>query len=163
MTIDVRQLQPGDALLYAPKGFFGWLIALKTWHAISHVEVYIGEGQSVAARDGLGVNRYPWRNTELAYALRPKRPLDLAHALRWFDTVQGQGYDWPGLLRFSWRSRYVPAQLSHNKMFCSEFATRFYRQGGLDPFPREDADAVAPFEFEFNPFFDAVSAAEVTT
>lgn len=153
-------VQPGDCLLYTPSSIFGALISVKTWHAISHVEVYVGDGQSVASRDGQGVNLYPVRTAQLGYVLRPTSPVDLIQALRWFAKVKGQGYDWLGLLRFSWRSEYIPAKLTANKQFCSEFATRFYRQGGLDPFPREDADAVAPFEFAYCPVFTDVTQAE---
>lgn len=144
MMIDARA---GDCLLYSPSSIFGAVISVKTWHAISHVEIAISPSESVASRDGQGVSRYPLRTDHLAAVLRPTVPLDLSTALNWFESVRGQGYDWLGLLRFSWRSEYVPSKLTANKMFCSEFATRFYRQAGFDPFPREDADAVAPFQF----------------
>ena len=45
-------LLPGDVMLYRPSGVFGWLIRVKTWHPISHVEVHCGGGQSFASRDG---------------------------------------------------------------------------------------------------------------
>jgi len=77
--VDLRR---GDCLLYRPKGFFGWVIATKTWHPVAHVEVYAGNDHSWASRDGLGVNLYPIRMTELAYVLRPTAPVDLARALR---------------------------------------------------------------------------------
>lgn len=159
-------LRAGDCLLYKPQGAFGLLISVKTWHDISHCEVYEGQGYSVASRDpdhwfpkpsGGGVNRYPWRDTELACVLRPNRPFNQSKATTWFEQVRGQSYDWAGLLRFGWRARVVPTDLSANKMFCSECNTRYYRAGDFDPFPREDADAVAPFEFASNPFFDLVT------
>lgn len=146
-------LQPGDCLLYKAKGIFGWLISIKTWHAVSHCEVYVGSGLSVASRDGIGVNRYPVRLEGLITVLRPKEPFQIAQAMRWFWGVQGQKYDWLGLLRFAWRSKVVPDNLD-NRMFCSEFATRFYRAGGLDPFNGGDADAIAPFQFRLSPVFD---------
>jgi hypothetical protein len=151
-------LQPGDHLLYSPTGFFGLLIAVKSWHKIAHIEVYVGNGSSIASRDGVGVGLYPFREDDLAYILRPNQPIDLEKGLAWFRTVQGQGYDWLGLLRFAWRSEYVPEKAHENKQFCSEFVTRFDRQMGFDPFPREDADAIAPFQFESNPFFSLVKA-----
>lgn len=149
-------MKPGDCLLYTPTGVFGIAIAIKTWHSISHCECYVGQGQSVASRDGIGINQYPWRNTQLGYILRPNRPFNLGAAMDWFQGVRGEKYDWMGLLRFGWRAKYVPHCLTDNKMFCSEFLTRFYRAGGMDPFPREDADAIAPFQFESNPLFDLV-------
>jgi hypothetical protein len=147
-------LQPSDCLLYKPKGFFGWVIAIKTWHAIAHCECYIGDGKSVASRDGIGVGEFPLRTTELAYVLRPNRPFELKLAYDWFSRkARGQGYDWAGLLRFAWRAP-VDKLRFNNKQFCSEFCARFYRAGGLDPFNGEDADAVAPCTFKLSPVFD---------
>jgi len=158
------ELQPGDCLLYspAPKSVFGWLIAIKTWHAVSHCEVYIGEGMSVASRDGKGVDSYPVRWDNLSIIMRPKGEykFNLQAALKWFITeAKGQKYDWVGLLRFSWRSDFVKGG-ENNKQFCSEFATRFYRAGGLDPFNGEDADAVPPYLFSISPVFSRVPLKE---
>lgn len=147
-------LKAGDCLLYAPKGFFGWLISIKTWHQIAHCEIYVGNGKSVASRDGIGVGQYDWRNTELIYVLRPNRPFDLKEALAQFNHKwRGQGYDWMGLLRFAWRAP-VSRFRFENKQFCSELATRFYRGGGIDPFNGEDADAIAPSQFLQSLAFD---------
>jgi hypothetical protein len=67
--------------------------------------------------------------------------------MMWFwNTAIGQRYDYWGLLRFAWRSDVVP-DAKDNRMFCSEFLTRFYRKGGLTIFGNEDADAIAPFQF----------------
>lgn len=149
-------LRPGDALLYKPGAWSlsGWIISLKTWHATAHCEGYLGDGYSVASRDGIGVGCYPFRDDKLSMVLRPNvPPFDLAKAQTWFWSVDGQKYDWMGLLRFGWRSE---VRNDGDKMFCSEFLTRWYRRGGLDPFPREDADAVAPFEFKLSPVFSVV-------
>lgn len=152
--ITEASLKPGDCLVYAPTGVFGWIIAIKTWHWIAHTETYIGNGQSVASRDGLGVDIYPTRFAQLAYVLTPNQPFSLESSMDWFATVDGQGYDWLGLLRFAWRSRVVPTQREMNKQFCSEFTTRFYRKGGIDPFNKADADSIAPFQFLLSPYFD---------
>lgn len=166
--LDPARLEPGDTLLYRPTGFswrrpmgwvFGKLIAAKTWHNISHVEVYAGNAwwqptaahgapfsgrASFASRDGLGVDVYPLRLSELAYVLRPPaRGVDLMAANRWFLTVQGQGYDWVGLTRFVRTS----ITQSPTKMFCSAFWLRLYRAGGFNPFSAHvDADSIAPGE-----------------
>jgi hypothetical protein len=148
------KLKPGDCLLYSGVGFFSWLIQLKTWHRVSHIEVYIGDGYSVAARDGIGVNAYPVREKGLYAVLRPNKPFSLTLATYWFLLVaKGQKYDWKGLLRFASRAEVVGNNLD-DKMFCSEFAARFYRAGGLDPFNKEDADAIAPATFLVSPYFD---------
>lgn len=147
------QLKPGDLLLYRPKkgSFFGWLISVKTWNKISHCELYVGDHQSIAARDGIGVNMYPLRESELAMVLRPKVPLDVVDMLNWFETVRGQKYDWLGLLVFTLAVK----QGSTDKMFCSEFCTRALRAGGVEPFTVDtDADRVAPATFLYSPAFD---------
>lgn len=145
---------PGDVLLYKGDGFFSNLIFLKTWHEISHCECYVGGGKSAASRDGIGVGLYPLRSKGLVGIYRPK-DFDLESAMAWFQTVDGQKYDWVGLLRFAW-FKSVPSG-NNGKMFCSEFLTRFLRAGGCDPFPREDADAVAPYQFSITPALEWVA------
>lgn len=152
MTALRTDLLPGDCLLYRPNGMFGWAIAVKTWHQISHVEVYDREGFSLASRDGLGVGRYPYRSANLAAVLRPNGFYLHKAAVAWFDEVEGQRYDYWGLLRF-----FTIGSGKQDRMFCSEFATRLYRNGGMEPFqPTEDADLIAPFEFLTSAKFDRV-------
>lgn len=137
-------LKPGDVLLYTGSGWFSRLIQMKTWSRYSHVEVYDGNGASVASRDGIGVGRYPVRFDGLRVILRPLPAFDPAPARAWFTTVDGQPYDWFGLLCFTNAKR----QGKENwKQFCSEFATRYLRKGGVDPFNGYDADGIAPGEF----------------
>jgi hypothetical protein len=136
------RLQPGDCLLYRPTGILGRIIAIKTWHPVAHVEIAVAPGKAVAARDLRGVNLYPTRWSELAYVVRPTAPFDIKKAMEYFDEVRGQPYDLFGLFRFFGKKGETT-----DKQFCSEFATRFYRAGGLDPFPGEPADLVPPFYF----------------
>lgn len=147
-------MKPGDLLLYAPKGLWGWLIVLKTWArpAVSHCEIYAGDGVSFASRERGGVNYYPTRpNPRLV--LRPNRPLDLPAMKAWCDSVQGQKYDYIGVI-FNFFAAKVAAQ---DKQWCSEAATRAYRAGGLEPFhPDYDADRVAPATFLASGAFDLV-------
>ena len=153
-------LQPGDALLYGPKGAYGWIIAIKTWHAVSHCEGFIGDGEAVASRDGVGVGIYAFRRDRLTHVLRPRVPFDLERAMREFHFHwRGQGYDWLGLLRFAWRAPITPVRFE-NKQFCSELLTRWYRAGGLDPFNGEDADAIAPFQFRLSNCFEVIHVEE---
>lgn len=147
MIIKSIELKPGDCLLYAPLGFFGKIISLKTWHEVGHCECYVGNEQSVASRDGKGVNLYPFRDTELIWILRPPiNSFNLKLAYDWFETVKGQKYDWYGLLRFAWKAEHKNIG-NNNKMFCSEFLARFYNRGGWDLFYGEDCDAVPPCLF----------------
>lgn len=150
MTPDEIQslLLPGDHLLYGPKpgSFFGAVIAVKTWHGIAHCELYTGKGRSVASRDGIGVGAYPLRLEQLAYVLRPVDPPDWFAFWKWFYTVNGQGYDWFGLLRFVWTKGISTG--NNQKQFCSEFLCRAGRALGLRVFAvTEDADAIAPATF----------------
>lgn len=144
----LRYLKPGDVLLYKPQGIFGWIIRVKTWHSVSHCEVYTGDGFSVASRDGLGVNKYPWRNTELAAVCRPVQPFDLFKALVWFQKQKGTPYGWMDLLQFA------GLNVDSKGIVCSPFVTRFLRAGGLDPFNGEQAELIAPFQFELSPVFE---------
>lgn len=155
--IDKSKLLPGDCLLYgrtpfrrSPLGwFFGIVINIKTASRFTHVEIYDGDGRSLASRDGKGVGRYPLRLEELAEVRRPTA-LDFSHELgsRWFQTVEGQKYDWKGLLVFTLAVK----QGAADRMFCSEFATRFYRKSGLELFnPDDDADKIAPAQLHQTP------------
>lgn len=151
-------LQPGDVLLYSGSGFFSRLIQMKTWSRYSHVEVYDDDAECVASRDGIGVGRYPLRVDGLRVILRPLPTFDPVPARVWFATVDGQPYDWFGLLAFTSAKR----QGRNNwKMFCSEFACRFMRAGGIDPFNKYDADGISPGEFMKSPSFVVVWKAAV--
>lgn len=144
MVFSSAILRPGDCLLYSPYDFFGWLTCVKTWSRFCHVEVYVGDGQSVASRNGIGVNRYPLRTAQLSCVRRPAYPLNLGKATWWAQSCYGQKYDWLGLLCFTLAVK----KGDPTKQFCSEFALRFYRAGGFEPFnPDCDADHTAPSEF----------------
>ena len=162
MEFKESDLLPGDALLYKPKGFFGWVIAVKTWHMVGHCEVYVGGGKSIASRNGQGVNEYDVNLDNLHSVLRPKVTFDMVKAIEWFMTVKGQRYDWKGLLRFASRKPYSVV-IDENKQFCSEFMTRFYRKGGLPVFRNEDADSIAPYQFLLDYHFeDVIPVSQVT-
>lgn len=138
-----RDLFPGDVLLYKGKGLFSLLIRLKTGGHYSHVELYVGNGTAWASRNGLGVNAYPLDLTDVIAVLRPKQKLNWSKAIQWFDQVaKGQGYDWLGLLNFyvaKWQGR------ENNKMFCSEFLVRVFREFDYPLFPETvDADGISP-------------------
>lgn len=148
-------LEKGDALLYYGKAlppdpvtradFVDWSIAVKTGYWLSHIEVYVGAGLSVASRNGIGVNRYPLRLEGLVCVRRPVGIADVDSATKWFiNEASGQGYDFKGLLCFWMAVR----QGSRKKQFCSEFALRWYRHAGIQPLnPKVDADRTAPCEF----------------
>lgn len=140
--IDVTCLQAGDVMLFTASGLYGRIIALKTWHPISHVEVYVGDGQSAASRDGKGVGLYPVRSADLAYVLRPTVPFQSSAALYWFyKEANGLPYGWADLLRF------VGLKVNTRGLVCSPFATLLLRAGAVPIFNREDAELIAPFQF----------------
>lgn len=152
-------LRPGDCLLYGPSGLIGWLIAIKTWHRVSHVEIYEGVNgthKSVASRDGIGVNRYTLRTDGLVRVLRPIDTPQVAIAAEWFERIaRGQRYDFRALLRFLWPSE--KPDYDPDRQICSAFAARWYRAAGVRAFAdHEDADLIAPFQFGTSPAFTEV-------
>jgi len=134
-------LLPGDVLLYKPKGLYGWLIRVKTWHPIAHVEIDMGDGMSAASRDGKGPGYYPNRFTDLAYVLRPRVPFDLAAAKRYVDSTIGLPYGWADLLNF------IGVTIDARGIVCSPFATEVLRAGGVPVFNSERSNLIAPFQF----------------
>jgi hypothetical protein len=179
MAIAFDTIRPGDTLLYSVNGVFDWIIRTKTWSRYSHCECYDGGGYSLASRNGLGVARYPTRTDGLkaVYRLRESVPFDLDAARAWFETVDGQGYDWFGLLSFT-AAKFQGKD--NDKQFCSEVLARLYRAGigamvkhpdgkagnrlllhalGLDPFGGENADAIPPAAFARSPHFLEVTSA----
>jgi hypothetical protein len=140
---DVATLQVGDVLLYRGRGLYSWFIGLKTWHFnVSHVEVYVGDLQSAASRDGKGVGLYPVRLSDLAYVLRPAVPFQPRAAMWWFyKEANGLSYGWSDLLQF------VGLNINGKGMVCSPFATEFLRAGAVPVFNKEPALKIAPFQF----------------
>lgn len=152
--------EPGDALLYNwTRSVFSFVIGIKTWHKISHCEMYIGGLKSIASRDGVGVGEYDFKLDRLGYILKPPKTFNFEKSYHWYETVKGQKYDWMGLLRFSWASGYDPLT-GNNKMFCSEFLSRAYNKGDWYLFNNENNDAIAPFMFLLAPFVKIVKVVE---
>lgn len=139
----LRLLKPGDVLLYKPKGVFGWFIRVKTWHKVAHCEGYVGDGFSVASRDGIGVGKYPLRTSELIIVCRPKPEIVLnwTKAMAWFGLMKGTPYGWGDLLQFA------GLNVDALGIVCSPFLARFVRKQDYDPFNGEDPLKIAPFQF----------------
>ncbi len=138
-------LLPGDLMLYRPEGLVGWLIASRTFSNWSHVEVYGGDGWTLASRNGIGVGRYPVQWARLGKVLRPCLPVQMASGLRWFDAVaDGQRYDWWAIVRFC-LPHIITRDLDLKRQICSAFAVRFLRHCGVDVVAKDaDADLIAP-------------------
>jgi hypothetical protein len=175
--IRLEDIRPADVLMYGGNGFVNRAIQIKTWSRFSHVEIYDGAGFAWASRNGLGVGRYEVRRDGLLAVLRLRTgaagpgvvPFDIGAARAWALSVEGQAYDWIGLLSFTvaeWQGRENAAQ------FCSEFGARYFRHGigaavgiahgdrlalkarGLDPWRGQPADALAPSAFDHSSFFE---------
>lgn len=152
MDVTTR-LRPGDTLLYGPVGFFGWLIKFHTGGPCAHVEVYMGNGQTIASRDGAGVNRYPLRLAQLVTVLRPTRPFNADAAWFWFDWHgKGQKYGWADLLNFCGYRVNAPG------MVCSPCATYVLRAGGVPVFGTVEAEHIAPNDFLLSELLTDVSS-----
>ena len=144
---DFPELQPGDVLLDCSRSLIGWAIRFRTWSDVEHVEVYLGEGRSVASRNGIGVGKYPLRIDGLVRVFRPVENPDVIAGLLWFADVDGLPYAWTDLLRF-----YGWALDSAKGMICSQFADAFLRQCGVQLFNVQYPDgAVTPRDFEITP------------
>lgn len=140
-----EELHAGDLLMYSPTDWIGWLIAIKTWTLLSHVECYCGNGRVVAARPA-GVDLYDERIDEsLRYVRRPVigpgKQFDIQGAMVAMKSFLGKPYQISGLFRF-----YLPWHHRHKATrICSSVATVFLRAGGCEPFnPSIKADDVAP-------------------
>jgi hypothetical protein len=135
-------IQPGDVLLYQAKGVYGWIIRFHTGHPIAHVECYIGNGRSVASRDGKGTGNYELRLDGLVTVCRPRVPYNLQAGLAWLQRTGHRPYGWLDLAQFA------DLPFNTNGIVCSPFVTEFARACGYDPFNGEPAEKVAPFMFE---------------
>lgn len=146
MSFDPSILQVGDCLLYRPSSVFGWLIAVKTFTRISHVEVYVGGGKSFTSRDGKGVDIYPLRTDGLAAVRRPVSPLpNLDKALAWTQLVRGQAYDFKDLWTFLLMGKPSGDPL---KMICSESVACWYKEVGYEAVNLDvNSEAIAPADF----------------
>lgn len=145
-------IRPGDLLLYRRTGFFSWLIRVKTWSQISHVETYLGDGITHAAREKAGVGRFPISFDGLVKVRRPLQRFDLKLAWLYVLLTEGQKYDWFGLMRF-----FTIGKGNQTKQFCSENATRLARCGKVEPFSSEtDADAVSPSMLDHTPAYKTI-------
>ena len=137
------ELKPGDILLYGGTDLVSCLIQFRTWSDISHVEVYVGPGRSVASRNGIGVGVYPLRIKGLRRVIRPFGEFDFDAAMRWFNTVDGTPYGWADLLRF-----YL-INIPTKGLICSEFVDLFFRNAKLPLFNTNYPEgAICPGDYE---------------
>lgn len=145
---NLPDLQPGDILLYGGRDLVSRLIQFRTWSDVSHVEIHVGGGFSVASRNGHGVGRYPLRTQGLRRVYRPHGfmgapAFDFDAAMRWFATVDKTPYGWADLLRF-----YL-IDIPTKGLICSEFGDLWFRNGRLPLFNIYYPEgAVCPGDYE---------------
>jgi hypothetical protein len=150
-------LQPLDVLLYRTPDLVDWLIETKEGGDVAHVEAYQGFAHSMASRNGLGVNTYPFRLDGLVYVRRPVESLNLTRAFEWHETVRGDKYDWLGLARFY---NLVKHGTPH-RYFCSAYIDDLFRHAGAELFsPEIDADQISPFDLRKTPLLRTIYAAK---
>ena len=139
----LSQLLRGDLLVFSRKGLFDWIIKIKTYNQATHCEVYIGDGFTVASRNGQGCARYPVDVNGLLCVLRPKLPFNVTKAMDSFwKNHNMRPYGWLVLCEFLLPGHVT---LQSKGEFCSELLTNFCREGGLELFnPSIQADKVAP-------------------
>jgi hypothetical protein len=156
--ITMTDLRAGDVMLYKPTGLFGALIKFHTGSPdAAHVEVYMGNSQSLASRDRLGVGLYPWRNTELTYVLRPAT-FNAPSALAWYERDgKGLPYGWWDLGQFCGYNVDGPG------IVCSPCATLVLRAGGVPIFRTYPAVKVEPRDFLLSELLTPVWTAKVPT
>lgn len=123
MTPDASSLKAGQILLYDSPSIVDWLIT-RTGPA-AHIEFYEGNGKSLASRNGLGVARYDLRMDGLIAVLELNTGLNSLSGMveqfsKWFETVDGENYDWFGLEGF------LKGETTNepNHLFCSAFVAQ---------------------------------------
>ena len=139
------QLQPGDILVFSRRTLYNLVIMLKTWSMATHTEVYIGDGRTIASRNGKGCANYPLDLDGIYRVLRPVIPFDLKSGIADFNSkYNGKPYGWLALFSF------CLIDLHDNGLFCSELTTLFMRGCGLDLFNRTiEANIVAPADMDY--------------
>lgn len=153
---DSSILQPGDILLYFVRDFIDEAIAEKTGKDVGHIERYIGNGKSIASRNGIGVDEYPLRLDGLVCVRRPRQSIDFDAGMAWFAAVKGQGYDFEGLLTFT---SFVKRG-QEGKQFCSEFALNWDRAAKFEGFnPDQPSFETSPRDYWLCGLYSTVWAA----
>lgn len=147
-------LLPGDVLLYGSSGsLIDWSIQAKTGGIHTHVEVWEGNGNSVASRNGIGVNRYPFREAQLITVRRSIQGFNQELATKYFLSVYGDGYDWIGLSAF-WNI--VTEDMPH-KLFCSSFVRNYLRAGLVETFnPNINSVKISPWDLNKTPVLKTI-------
>lgn len=146
MSNPLPTLQPGDIMLYAGSGFVDWAIKLRTWSDVDHIEVYLGNQQSTASRNGIGVNTYPFRRDGLKYVRRPLGIFDLDAATKYADAMKGTPYGYGDLGRFYLLN--IPTK----GVICSQYGDLLFDAAGTVLFAEDyPAGSISPRDYRVTP------------
>lgn len=142
MAPDISQIKPGSILGYfTPDDAVDWIITRTG--PLAHIEIYEGNGMSLASRNGVGVSRYPFRAEGLTAVLTSPK-LDIEKFSAWFETVMGDAYDWAGLAGFV--KGEVTQEIKH--WFCSAVIAKGCQMAGTPMFnPLWSPSLITPSDF----------------
>lgn len=143
--LQVSDLLPADILLFARPGPFQDAQQIKFGWPVSHVEGYIGNGHTVASRDGIGVSCYTVDLEGIYSVLRPCCKFNLVAAMEDFTKNHNRRpYGFKSLAEFA------NLDLNDDGEFCSELICNWLRAGGMRPFSsRVSARVIAPAHYIF--------------
>ncbi len=144
-------LQPGDICLYFTPGnrvsegiAFAEGVATMAGK-VSHVEVYAGDRQSWASRDGIGVDLYPFRSDGLVTVRRPFGTFDEQRAAAEFAHLRHTPY---GSLDNGDNLLQAGIDRGNGTMNCSHFASVLLEKAGVPQFDHDfDARYIVPADF----------------
>jgi cell wall-associated NlpC family hydrolase len=151
--LNTQSLRPGDVLLYKPTSRFGQMIVFHTGGPCSHAELYVGEGLSLASRDGKGTGCYELRTADLGWVLRPTTPFSVEGARAWFNQTGHQPYGWYDLLAF------CGYPVNGAGVVCSPYVVYLLRAGGVPVFKTIPPERIAPNDLLLSELLTDISEA----
>jgi hypothetical protein len=153
-------LRAGDCLFYGGWDIENLVVGLKTWSRATHIEVFVGNGFSMASRPGTGCHIYPLRKQGIRYILRPAGKLDLENGMAFFHSnMEGLAYGYTDLTQFlpalDWCFKKLGFKV--HGIICSQAGDEFYRACAFRAFNTNyPAGMVVPRDFLVSPVFDLV-------
>ena len=127
--ISQSSLQPGDLILSTSAAWISKEIRGQTRSPVSHVAIYIGDGQVIEAIEG-GVTIHSLNNAlsddyyAAAYRVDGLTPDDRQRMVRWLRTQEGRPYDTWGIVgQVTGASDYINEE---DAWFCSELTFAAY-------------------------------------
>lgn len=130
-------------LLFSKRNHPGsWVIRAVTWSEWSHVEIVLPDGRLLGAAAPHGVQFYSMEE-RMAVATKAAImhfPGDVEAAMTWAQSQIGKPYDWTGVIGLGLHRDWE----EDDKWWCSEFAGKFLKEGGFDPYRSEVMRRLVP-------------------